>query len=93
MNSDDFKLGTIFLYSNLHHPGGELLGIGEVIDVRPGKPNFTKEVKIRWLWSPAMNISCQEEWYIDGHRIAWEHDCKILTEKEKFSLILKHNFE
>lgn len=85
MNRDDFKVGAVFLYSGNPNESTQF-GLGKVITVDSG------DVEIEWLWSPQNTMYCQKDWYQNEHRESWEMYCTLISEKEKFSLLLKHNF-
>lgn len=87
MKGADFKVGTIFLYKeNPFEDLTETIGIGEVLTVGD------RCIEIKWLWAPVIKSYARIDWYNDRHRENWQKYCTILSEKEKLSLLLKHNF-
>lgn len=93
MSIEDFKIGVSFLYQytaeEISITANRILGIGEIIETDIEED----AVHIKWVWCPSSNDCTIDEWYRRAIiKTVWIHRCKIITEQEKLSLLLKHTF-
>jgi hypothetical protein len=84
---EDFQVGAIFLYEGYPGESPGLKGLGEVIEIA------NSEVRMRWLWCPNDDRYAQESDYSIEHIRTWQSYCTLITQQERFALLLKHNFE
>lgn len=93
MNFSEFQPGVSFIYqNNPNEHGSVFMGIGEVMEI---DPLYKSRIRVSWIWKdrdPNDTLIAIDTWYTESQMIYWRNYCDPINEREKFELLLKHNF-